>query len=280
MIGLDEWWAGGVRLANGIFTRADGPEDAPVITWLHGFPTSSWDWAGMVERLPGVRHVTLDLLGYGASAKPLPHDYSLMEQTDLVEQVWAHHGVTTTALVCHDYSVSIGQELLARRAEARGAVMLTQLAFLNGGLFPHLHRPTPVQEQLAGPAGPELATHLNEELFGAALAAVLTTPPSAEELHGHWRALSREDGHLCMPPLLGYIAERRAQEERWVGALAADDLPKRFIWGPDDPVSGGHVVPEIQARLPTAQLHVLEGVGHYPQLEAPDRVAPLLATLV
>ena len=73
MIGLDEWWAGGQRLPEGVFTRADGDPDAPAVTWLHGFPISSWDWAKLHEALgPGRRDVTLDFLGFGASAKPAP----------------------------------------------------------------------------------------------------------------------------------------------------------------------------------------------------------------
>lgn len=54
-----------------------------------------------------------------------------------------------------------------------------------------------------------------------------------------------------------------------------DELPKRFIWGPEDPVSGAHVLPMIREGLPGAELHVLDGIGHYPQLEATERVAAL-----
>jgi pimeloyl-ACP methyl ester carboxylesterase len=67
--------------------------------------------------------------------------------------------------------------------------------------------------------------------------------------------------------LLGYMAERREHERRWVGALIDADLPKRFIWGPEDPVSGAHVVHELQARLPGARIEVLAGVGHARQAE-------------
>lgn len=283
MIGLDEWWAGGRRIAEGVFTRADGPPDAAAVTWLHGFPTSSWDWcplfAALDGRRPARRDVTLDLLGFGASAKPHGHAYSIVEQADLVEAVWRAHDVTRTALVAHDYGVSVAQELLARRGEGRLPVELTQLAFLNGGLFPHLHRPVKIQTRMAGPLGPLLARLVSEGTFVDALRGVMTVPPSDAELHEHWRAFSREHGQRNMHRLLGYMAERRANEARWVGALADDDLPKRFVWGPDDPVSGGHVVPELRARLPGAAIHVLDGVGHYPQLEATERVAALLADI-
>ena len=42
------------------------------------------------------RHALLlpDLLGFGASDNPADHDYSLHEQADLVEALWAAEGVS------------------------------------------------------------------------------------------------------------------------------------------------------------------------------------------
>lgn len=261
---------------NGIFTRADGDADAPAVTWLHGFPTSSWDWAPLQEALgPGRRDVALDFLGFGASAKPRGHDYRLVEQADFVEAVWLAHGVRETALVAHDYGVSVAQELLARRRHNTLPVTLTEVTFMNGGIFPHLHRPIRIQKLMAGPLGPVLARLTSERRFSTALREVMAVDPGDAELHEHWRAFSRDHGNRNINRLLAYIAERRAHEAPWVGAMVEDDLPKRFVWGPEDPVSGAHVIPEIRKRIPGANVHVLDGIGHYPQLEATSRVAAI-----
>ena len=185
--------------------------------------------------------------------------------------------MTRTALVAHDYGASVAQELLARCGDGELAVELTQAVFLNGGLFPALHRPTRIQKLLAGRGGWLLARQMRASAFSRSYRAVLAQPPPDEELLEHWRALSRDDGHHNAHLLLGYMAERREQERRWVGALVDADLPKRFIWGPDDPVSGAHVIPELQARLPDSPIEVLAGVGHAPHMEVPGQVAPLLA---
>jgi len=280
MTSLDDWWAGGEVLPSGIFTRADGESGPPTVTWLHGFPISSWDWSKLHAALgPGRRDITLDFLGFGASAKPHRHDYSIVEQADLVVDAWRHHGVTSTALIAHDYGVSVAQELIARRQEGALPVELTQLVFFNGGIFPSLHRPVRIQKLMAGPLGPVLARLMSEGTFVAGYRDVLGEPPGDDELHEHWRAFARGQGHHNTHRLLAYIAERRRHEDRWVGALVDTDLPKRFIWGPADPVSGAHMLPEIEARVPSAQLHVLDGLGHAPHMEAPDRVAALLADL-
>jgi pimeloyl-ACP methyl ester carboxylesterase len=188
--------------------------------------------------------------------------------------VWDLLGIGPTALVAHDYGVSVAQELLARDADR-----ITSMTWLNGGLYPDLHRPIPTQEVLAGPEGPALAAMLNEELLAATLRGILGRQVSDEKLRELWRAVEMNDGTAVLPPLLGYMAERRANAQRWVTALEGYPGPQRFVWGPADPISGAHVAERIAERLPDAALHVLTGpppVGHYPQVEAPELVGPLL----
>lgn len=117
-ISIDTWWAQGERVpvelggaARSIFLWRGG--EGPSMTLLHGFPSSSYDWAKVAPALAR-RHtlLALDFLGFGASEKPAEHDYSLSEQADLVEAAWARDGVTATVLVAHDYAVSVAQELL------------------------------------------------------------------------------------------------------------------------------------------------------------------------
>lgn len=281
MTSLDEWWAGGTTLPSGIFTRTTGDSDAPTVTWLHGFPISSWDWAPLQGTLDlRRRDITIDFLGFGASAKPRHHRYSILEQADLQIDAWRHHGVTRTALVAHDYGVSVAQELLARREEGALDVELTRVVFLNGGLFPALHRPVRIQRVLAGPLGPFLAPFMNERAFVAGYRQVLGRPPADAELREHWRAFSRDGGHRNAHAILGYIAERHRLEDRWVGALVRSDLPMQFIWGPNDPVSGAHLIPAIEERLPSTRLTVLADLGHAPHMEDPERVAELLSDLI
>jgi pimeloyl-ACP methyl ester carboxylesterase len=76
--------------------------------------------------------------------------------------------------------------------------------------------------------------------------------------------------------LIAYMEERRENAGRWVGALEQTDVPLSFVWGMLDPISGGHVAERVRERLPRAPLITLEDVGHWPQLEAPDRVLAAL----
>ena len=151
---VQDWWSGGevvpLELSGteqGVFVRREG--SGPSMTLLHGFPSSSHDWAKIAPALAERYALTMpDLLGFGASSKPREHRYSLLEQADLVEALWEHEGIESTVVVAHDYSVSVAQEFLTRRAAGTLAVDLRALHFINGGIYPDLHRPQPTQVAL------------------------------------------------------------------------------------------------------------------------------------
>src|SRR5690606_491286 len=216
-----------------------------------------------------------DLLGFGFSAKPPRHRYSLVEQADLCEQLLARCEVSRVHLLAHDYGVSVAQELLARQIEQpERDFTLQSVVLLNGGLFPETHRPTGAQKLLKSPLGPLLARLMGERRFGRSFSRVFgaQTQPSPIELHDYWRLICCNDGRRAIPRLLRYIDERRALRARWVGALANTRVPLRLINGPDDPVSGAHMARRYAELVPDADIVSLEGIGHYPQVEAPDRV--------
>jgi pimeloyl-ACP methyl ester carboxylesterase len=246
------------------------------MTLLHGFPSSSHDWAGAFDAL-AAKHALLapDFLGFGASDKPRDHDYSLHEQADLVEALWEREGVTQTAVVAHDYAVSVTQELLARRADGELAAQLTAVHLLNGGLYPDLHRPEPIQTALLDPEqGPKISALLNEELLTGALAPTFAPGyDAAADSADIWRSMQRDDGQLLAHRLIRYMTDRVEHADRWVAALEATDVPLAFVWGMLDPISGAHIAERIRARLPDAQFTALADVGHWPPLEAPERVA-------
>ena len=281
----DEWLAGGSRVQvpgtpHTLFVRQDGPADGSPVTLLHGFPTSSHDWADVLPFLTdaGYRVTTLDFLGYGDSDKPHPYDYTLREQADLVEAIWNRTGITTTALVAHDYGVSVAQELLARDPKR-----ITSMTWLNGGLFPDLHRPTRGQKMLRSLFGPVVARLFNERRFAAALREILGRPVSDEALHEMWLSMSARKGVRTSPRMLRYMDERREYADRWRAAIADYEGPQLFLWGPVDPVSGAHVRPRIREVAPGAEVVVLDeppAVGHYPQVEAPEVVGPLISGFV
>jgi pimeloyl-ACP methyl ester carboxylesterase len=269
MVTPDEWRAGGATFSwrgEQIFYRVEGTGEPLLL--VHGFPTASWDYAAIWPQLAAhYRVMTLDMIGYGFSAKPPRFAYSTPAQADLFEALLARERVTSYRLVAHDYGVTVAQELLARKHAIVAACLL------NGGLFPETHRALLTQRLLASPIGPLVARLSSYRTFAASMRRVWGSHPLASaELHAMWELVSRDGGLRVLPKLIGYIAERRAHRERWVTAVTRTQVPIRLVNGLADPVSGAHMIARYRELVAAPNIVELPGVGHYPQVEAPDAV--------
>ena len=258
-----------------IFCRRAGA--GPRLLLIHGFPTSSIDWAPMWPMLASRFEVlAFDLLGLGFSAKPRGHRYRVHEQADLAEAVAQHHGWRDAFVLAHDYGDTVAQELLARSSQdtAHTALRILRLCLLNGGLFPETHRARPIQRLLASPLGPGLVGFMRRRGFARSLNALFSPrrPLGEREIDEYWALLRHDDGIRAVPSLLGYMAERRRERARWVGALQTTGTPLRLVCGALDPVSGLHMAERYRELVPRADIVVLDDVGHFPQVEDPERV--------
>ena len=271
---IEGWERGGVYTTfreHRVFYRREG--SGPPLLCIHGYPTSSWDyykvWPELVTRFDVMAP---DMLGFGFSDKPAGHAYRVVEQAELHLALLASLGVEEAHVLCHDYGVSVGQELLARHAEGHGPKLLS-ITFLNGGLLPEMHRPRPIQRLLASRLGPFASQLVGRRRFQRSLAAVFgpRSQPSREELDQHYALVTRAGGKRALADLIAYMAERRTQAARWVPAFFDTSVPKRVINGVHDPVSGGHLADELERRQPGIDIVRLD-VGHYPQMEAPAAV--------
>lgn len=212
------------------------------------------------------------MLGFGLSEKPRHASYPITLQADICQALLGAAGVERPHVLAHDYGDTVAQELLAREREGR--IRLASVVFLNGGLFPETHRPRRIQSLLAKPVlGPLLARGITESRFTTTMLSISgRNPPSREDLADLWSLIEREDGKRALARLISYMEQRRRNRSRWVGALVESRVPRRLICGAADPVSGAHLAQRYRELVPGADAVVLDGVGHYPQLEEPHRV--------
>ena len=248
-------------------------QGAPLLL-IHGFPTAAWDWhylwAPLTERY---QVIACDMLGFGSSAKPRGHAYSLLEQADLQQALLAHLAISAPVhVLAHDYGDSVAQELLARHYQQR--LCLASCVFLNGGLFPETHHPVLVQKLLLSPLGGLFGRLFNRRTLAANFAKVFgpQTQPSSAELDDFWQLIATHNGPAIMHRLIRYMPERRVQRERWLAAMQRGEVPLRVIDGDFDPISGAHMVARYRQLVPNPDCVLLEHIGHYPQTEAPEAV--------
>ncbi len=273
-LSLAEWRSAGQYFDfNGqrIFYRCSGERSKPVLLLIHGFPTASWDWRHLWSDLAQDYYlIAADMLGFGFSAKPAQGDYRINLQADLQQALLKHLDVDSCHVLAHDYGDTVAQELLARDLADETSIL--SATFLNGGLFPETHRPVLLQKLLISPLGFLLARTIDEHSFRRNLAKVCAKPLSDEDLQGFWQLINENNGLAVFHKLIRYMSERRQFRNRWVGALQYTSRPLCLIDGIEDPISGGHMVARYRELVGKEPVTELQGVGHYPQVEAPELV--------
>ena len=251
--------------------------DKETILFIHGFPSAAWDWHFQWKHLAGqYRLLSLDLLGFGLSDKPLDHQYSLLEQADIVQALLSHQGVKKYHVLAHDYGDSVAQELLSRQDDIDNAAKTLSICFLNGGLFSSHHRPLFTQKLLKSRFG-GLASHfMNKASLSRGFNKIfaINSQPSAHEIDTLWQLIEHNNGKRVMPKLLSYIDERSQHGTRWIETMISTEVPLYFINGVHDPISGQHMLDHYIDIIPDPRTTALD-VGHYPQLEAPEKVLSL-----
>jgi pimeloyl-ACP methyl ester carboxylesterase len=110
-----------------IFYREAGPQTAPVILLLHGFPTSSNMFRNLIPRLAGSFHVVApDYPGFGQSSMP-DHQrfaYTFENLTNVVDNLVGQLGLGKLSLYVMDYGAPIGYRLALRRPDRVQALIV------------------------------------------------------------------------------------------------------------------------------------------------------------
>ena len=69
-------------------------EERETIILIHGFPTSSLDYADVIDPLAeNYRVVVFDHIGFGFSDKPINYTYSLVDQAEQALALWRTLGI-------------------------------------------------------------------------------------------------------------------------------------------------------------------------------------------
>jgi pimeloyl-ACP methyl ester carboxylesterase len=254
----------------------EGEHDEPLLV-LHGFPSSSFDFASVLDDLRRTRRVLLlDFLGYGLSAKP-DQPYALADQADIVMAFTASLGVERVALLSHDMGDTVGGELLARQLDGAWPVEVTRRVLTNGSIYIGMAQLSPGQQLLLALPDEQMPADgaLDAAAVQAGLAATVSPESTVapEELLAQWELIARDDGHRMLPRLIRYIEERRRDESRYTGAIETHPSPLHVVWGADDPISVVAMTDRLRAATPDAVVELLDGVGHYPMIESPARFA-------
>jgi len=284
------WEAGGVRVRVGghdIWGKvlpATTRTDRPPLLVIHGFPTCSFDWNRAVPTLRAERDVVvLDLLGFGLSDKP-DLRYGLRRYADGVEAIVAHFGLDHVDLVTHDLGDSVGGELLARSLEGALGFTIGRRALSNGSIYIEMAHLTAGQQFLLGLPDERNASVAADGGVAYAAGVIGTFAPGSTidpvDRAGFVAMALRQDGLSLLPRTIRYIEDRRAEQGRFTGAIERHPSPVGVVWGDADPVAIHAMAERFVGVRTDAPLITLEGVGHYPMVEAPQRFADAVLSVL
>ncbi len=261
--------------------RRGGGDGAPLLLFLHGFPSSSYDWRDLFGlRPPGEASLAFDFLGFGLSEKPREHEYTLAWQADAAEELVRRSGAARVFVVAHDMGTSVTTELIARDLRGELGFAMSGALLFNGSMLLHLAKPTPGQKLLRSRLGPLFARLTNERTFRAQFARIFSPehPLSAAEAADQWALLAHGGGRSIAHKTIHYMAERERFTERWHGALRDWPRPLTLAWGMHDPVARVEVLRGLQELRPGVETIELPDAGHYPQIEQPELISAALDT--
>lgn len=276
---LDRWTHGETTIA---YMRSRG-FGAPILL-LHNGGTSHAIWRDVAPRLAAAGHdvFALDLAGFGASTRPAA-GVSLERHVDLVAAFVDAHRLAPVALAGNCMGSAIALTFARRRPRDVSALVLcnplTEATFAAGGLGVALalrrHLPTlsqPFVRALAAAPVPHVARAWTMKLQLGRRGRAL--PIARTEVHAELCACYDQPGQVRA--LVGVLDD--------LGSYAAIDRftppagfpPITTIWGLDNRVLSPAAGRRLARTLRPAREEWLEGCGHLPMLEAPERVATVI----
>lgn len=274
------WMASGRHVeaaGHSIFVVEEG--QGPPLLFMHGFPTSCYDWRGVMAELRSThRCIAFDFPGFGLSHKREAYSYSLFQQADVAEALMGELGVAAAHVVCHDMGTSVHCELLARHNEGALSFEVLSSTFLNGSMLMWMATITPFQKLLASNETLQQAIDIcNGEMaaYVAGLKGIMKRPEviTEEDATVMLDLLRYRDGNRRLPAIAGYMRERYVNAERWVGALGASKAPLQFVWADGDPIANIAMGRELHRLHPHAGYSEMPGRGHFLLMEDPPAVA-------
>jgi pimeloyl-ACP methyl ester carboxylesterase len=253
--------------------------DGPLLVFLHGFPSSSYDWRPLLEAETEHAVLAPDFLGFGLSEKPRDHDYTLHWQADLVEELVRRQGESGPVfLVAHDMGTSVATELMARDLEGSLDMEVIGALLLNGSMVQDAASPTVGQRLLRSAVGPLLSRLSSERFFRQQFGSIFSPghPLTDQEAEDQWALICAGGGRTLGHKTIRYMEERFRHAERWHGALREWPKSLSLAWGMLDPVATEAVLEAVLELRPEAPVTRFEDLGHYPQIEDAERVAGAL----
>lgn len=241
----------------------------PPILFVHGTPSWSFEWRASITALAlDHRCIAPDHLGFGLSDKPLDADLTPAGHAERLRRLVHALDLRDLTLVVHDFGGPIGLPLALDEPER-----IRSLVIVNSWMWPLSDEPNVrrLSRFVASPLGRFLYLWLNASpryLLPATFADRRTLTPA---IHRAYLGPFARRHDRKAPWVLGceLAGSDPTYAGLWERRAALAGIPTTLVWGLADPAFGAAYLERWREALPHAEVVALEGVGHFPQEEAP-----------
>src|SRR5271170_5390088 len=255
--------------------------DGEVLLLIHGMAGSSDSWRSVIPQLSKkFRVIAPDLLGHGESAKPRS-DYSLGAFAVFLRDFLDELGVSQATVVGHSLGGGVAMQFVYQHPDYVQRLVLIS----SGGLGPDvglvLRLLSAPGAELVLPIIPPKPVLTARNKLRSWLTATGIQSPRGAELWSAYSSLSDRQTRESFLKTLRSVVDYRGQSVSALNRLQTRaDLPVMAIWGDRDSIIPvDHAYAAHEARADT-RLEVLPGVGHFPQVEAPNEVVELIEDFI
>jgi pimeloyl-ACP methyl ester carboxylesterase len=265
-----------------VFYREAGPEDAPALLLLHGFPTSSQMFRNLIPALADrYRVLAPDYPGFGHSSMPsrAQFAYTFDNLARVIDEFTEKVGLTRSALYVQDYGAPVGYRLAAAHPERVTAVVVQNGNAYDEGLDNDFWKPLKAYWQ--EPNSKDKRDALRQFLTYDATRWQYTVGVKNPELvspdgPAHDQFLLDRPGNdeIQLDLFLSY-GSNPPLYPKWQEYFRTRQPPVLIVWGKNDPIFPPAGAEPYKRDLKTLEYHLLDA-GHFALETEGDTIARLM----
>ena len=259
----------------------EGPKEAPPVLCVHGNPSWSFLYRGLVQELStNQRVIAVDHLGCGLSSTPVDYPYTLERRVDDLASLVEALDLQDATLVVHDWGGPIGLSVAARAPQRFRRLVVTNTAGFRSKSMPL---------RIAACRIPFFGRLAVQGLNGFARAATtmaVERPLAPEVKQGYLAPYATWDERRATHEFVRDIP-MKAGDRSWESLVSLEqalatlaEKPALLAWGGRDWCFHTGYLDEWRARWPHAEVQLAEEAGHYLFEDAPERVLPWIREFV
>ncbi|TSD98066.1 alpha/beta fold hydrolase [Skermania sp. ID1734] len=243
----------------------------PILLFLHGNPTWSFDYSQVIQSLRHeFRCVAVDYPGFGLSVAASGYRYLPAEHAQVIGSFVKELALREITLVAHDWGGPIGLATVQRHPQAFDRLVLTNTWAWPVG--------TPLVQIMSHAMGSAIGRLLIRQLnlFVDVMVPLghRLTKPTDEQMSHYQKALdtpARREASAVFPREI--TASRRFLTDVEAGLTGIAALPTLIIWGDSDFAFGSSELRRWEQTFADHQTVIVKGAGHFVPSDAPEQFA-------